>query len=203
MLAIEHGAAALGLVSAMPSGPGVIPEDRIAEIAARVPPPVGTFLLTSRQDVKSIIEQQRRCRTNTIQIVDRLAHGSYDDLRRALPGISIVQVIHVVGEESVEEAILAAERVDAILLDSGNPALATKELGGTGRRHDWALSRRIREQIGVPVFLAGGLKPENVRQAVDEVGPFALDICTGVRSDGRLDEQELRALFANLNPACP
>ena len=203
MLAIEHGAAALGLVSAMPSGPGVIPEDRIAEIAARVPPPVGTFLLTSRQDVKSIIEQQRRCRTNTIQIVDRLAHGSYDDLRRALPGISIVQVIHVVGEESVEEAILAAERVDAILLDSGNPALATKELGGTGRRHDWALSRRIREQIGVPVFLAGGLKPENVRQAVDEVGPFALDICSGVRSDGRLDEQKLRALFANLNPACP
>jgi len=109
MLAIEHGAAALGLVSAMPSGPGVIPEDRIAEIAARVPPPVGTFLLTSRQDVKSIIEQQRRCRTNTIQIVDRMAHGSYDDLRRALPGISIVQVIHVVGEESVEEAILAAD----------------------------------------------------------------------------------------------
>lgn len=203
MLAIEHGAAALGLVSAMPSGPGVIPEDRIAEIAARVPPPVGTFLLTSRQDVKSIIEQQRRCRTNTIQIVDRLTHGSHDDLRRALPGISIVQVIHVVGEESVEEAILAAERVDAILLDSGNPALATKELGGTGRRHDWALSRRIREQIGVPVFLAGGLKPENVRQAVDEVGPFALDICSGVRSDGRLDEQKLRVLFANLNPACP
>lgn len=202
MLAIEHGAAALGLVSAMPSGPGVIPEDRIAEIAAGVPPPVATFLLTSRQDVKSIIEQQRRCRTSTIQIVDRLTHGSHDDLRRALPGISIVQVIHVVGEESVEEAILAAEHVDAILLDSGNPARATKELGGTGRRHDWALSRRIREQIGIPVFLAGGLKPENVRQAVDEVGPFALDICTGVRSDGRLDPQKLRTLFANLNPAC-
>ena len=128
--------------------------------------------------------------------------GSYDDLRRALPGISIVQVIHVVGEESVEEAILAAEHVDAILLDSGNPALATKELGGTGRRHDWALSRKIREQIGIPIFLAGGLKPENVRQAVDEVGPFALDICTGVRSDGRLDAQKLRALFAALNPAC-
>lgn len=199
MLAIEHGAAALGLVSAMPSGPGVIAEDRIAEIAAGVPPPVATFLLTSRQDVNSIIEQQRRCRTNTIQIVDRLTHGSYEDLRRELPGISIVQVVHVVGEESVEEAILAAEHVDAILLDSGNPALATKELGGTGRRHDWTLSRRIREQIGIPVFLAGGLKPENVRQAVDEVGPFALDICSGVRSDGRLDTQKLRALFANLN----
>jgi len=199
MLAIEHGAAALGLVSAMPSGPGVIPEGRIAEIAARVPPPVATFLLTSRQDVKSIIEQQRRCRTNTIQIVDRLTHGSYDDLRRALPGISIVQVIHVVGEESVEESILAAEHVDAVLLDSGNPALATKELGGTGRRHDWALSRKIREQIAIPLFLAGGLTPENVLQAMEEVGPFALDICTGVRSNGVLDSQKLRSLFANLS----
>jgi phosphoribosylanthranilate isomerase len=198
-LAIEHGAAALGLVSAMPSGPGVISEEQIAEVAARVPPPVATFLLTARQDVKGIIEQQRRCRTNTIQIVDRLTHGSYDDLRCALPGISIVQVVHVVGEESVEEALLVAEFVDAILLDSGNPALATKELGGTGRRHDWSVSRKIREQIAIPLFLAGGLKPDNVRQAVEEVGPFALDICTGVRSEGSLDAQKLRALFANLN----
>lgn len=197
-MAIEHGAAALGLVSAMPSGPGVILDEQIADIAVRVPPPVATFLLTSRQDVKDIIEQQRRCRTNTIQIVDRLTHGSYDDLRRALPGISVVQVVHVVGEESVEEAVLVAQHVDAILLDSGNPSLATKELGGTGRRHNWALSRKIREQIAIPLFLAGGLKPENVRQAVDEVGPFALDICTGVRSDGKLDAQKLRRLFANL-----
>ncbi len=200
-LAVEHGAAALGLVSAMPSGPGVISEERIAEIAARVPPPVATFLLTSRQDVEGIIAQQRRCRTNTIQIVDRLTRGTYGDLRRALPGISIVQVVHVIGEESVEEAVRVAEQVDAILLDSGNPSLATKELGGTGRQHDWTLSRKIRERIEIPLFLAGGLKPENVRQAVAEVGPFGLDICTGVRSEGRLDEQKLRALFANLNSA--
>ena len=182
----------------MPSGPCVISDEEIADIAARVPPPVATFLLTSRQDTAGIIEQQRRCRTNTIQIVDRLTLGSYDDLRRALPGISIVQVVHVVGEESVEEAVLAAQHVDAILLDSGNPALATKELGGTGRRHNWTLSRKTREQIAIPLFLAGGLKPENVRQAVDEVAPFGLDICTGVRSDGKLDAQKLHALFANL-----
>jgi phosphoribosylanthranilate isomerase len=201
-LAIQHGAAALGLVSAMPSGPGVISEPLIAEIAARVPPPVATFLLTARPDAQGIIEQHDRCRTSTIQIVDRLTHGSYGDLRRALPGISIVQVVHVAGEESVEEALLLAGQVDAILLDSGNLALATKELGGTGRRHDWSLSRRIREQIAIPVFLAGGLKPDNVRQAVDEVAPFALDICTGVRSDGRLDAQKLRALFTNLDAIC-
>jgi phosphoribosylanthranilate isomerase len=198
-LAVEYGAAALGLVSAMPSGPGVIAEDLIAEIAAAVPPPIATFLLTSKQDAQGIIQQQRRCRTNTLQLVDRLLQGTYEDLRRALPGISIVQVIHVTGPESAEEAIAAAEHVDAILLDSGNPALATKELGGTGRRHNWALSRQIREQIDIPLFLAGGLKPENVREAVEEVGAFALDICTGVRTAGQLDEKKLEALFANLN----
>jgi len=136
----------------MPSGPGVISEEQIAEIAAEVPPPIATFLLTCHQDSESIIAQQRRCTTNTIQICDRLTNGSYLDLKRALPGISIVQVIHVVGPESVDEARAVAPQVDAILLDSGNPALATKELGGTGRRHDWTLSRKIREQIKFRYF---------------------------------------------------
>lgn len=197
-LAIRHGAAALGLVSRMPSGPGVISEDQIAEIAARVPPPIASFLLTCEQDVDSIIAQQKRCGTNTLQIVDSLTRGSYDDLRRSLPGIGIVQVIHVVGPESVEEADAIAPQVDAILLDSGNPALRVKELGGTGRRHDWSLSRQIREQVDVPIFLAGGLNPGNARQAIEEVGPFGLDICTGVRTDGRLDDTKLAALFENL-----
>lgn len=182
----------------MPSGPGVIEEQTIAQIAASVPPPIATFLLTCRQDVQSIIEQQRRCRTNTIQIVDRLVDGSYDDLREALPGISLVQVIHVTGPESVDEAVAVGEQVDAVLLDSGNPALAIKELGGTGRRHDWSISRKIREQLHVPIFLAGGLKPDNVCEAVQAVGPFGLDLCTGVRTNGKLDEEKVRALFSNL-----
>ena len=197
-LAIDYGASAVGLVSAMPSGPGVIPEEQIADIAASVPPPIATFLITSKQDAESIIAQQRRCRTNTIQIVDRFL-GSYEELKVTLPGISIVQVVHVTGEESVEEAIAVATHVDALLLDSGNPKLATKELGGTGRRHNWALSRRIREQIDIPIFLAGGLNPDNVHEAVREVGPFGLDICTGVRTAGKLDEQKLRALFTSLS----
>lgn len=196
-MAIDCGASAVGLVSAMPSGPGVISEEQIADIAASVPPPIATFLLTSKQDAETIIAQQRRCRTSTIQIVDRFL-GSYETLKLALPGISIVQVVHVSGEESVEEATAVASHVDALLLDSGNPMLTTKELGGTGRRHNWTWSRRIREQVDIPIFLAGGLKPENVHEAVQEVGPFGLDICTGVRSQGKLDEQKLRALFATL-----
>ncbi len=194
-LAIRCGASALGLVSAMPSGPGVIEEDLIAEIVARTPPPIATFLLTSLQDADSIIEQQRRLRANTLQIVDRLERGSYDDLRRALPGVSIVQVVHIDGEESIAEAMAVAPQVDAILLDSGNQKLAVKELGGTGRAHDWAISRRIREVIGSPVFLAGGLHAGNVAEAIRQVGPFGLDVCSGVRADGRLDESRLRSFF--------
>jgi phosphoribosylanthranilate isomerase len=196
--AIRAGASALGLVSSMPSGPGVISESLIAEIAATVPPPIGTFLLTCGQDVRDIIAQQRRCRTNTVQICDRLTSGSYADLRGAMPGVSLVQVIHVTGEESLEEALSVAPHVDALLLDSGNQSLAVKELGGTGRVHDWSVSRRIREQVGVPVFLAGGLRPENVGEAIRQVGPFGLDLCSGVRTDGKLDTAKLARFFTQL-----
>src|SRR5215831_9287102 len=200
-LAIAAGASALGLVSAMPSGPGVISEEKIAQIAASVPPPVATFLLTSKQDVNSIIEQQRRCRTNCVQLCDCVSSGSLHELKRALPGVSIIQVVHVTGPESVEEAVAVASTVDAILLDSGNPSLAVKELGGTGRRHDWSVSKKIREQVGVPIFLAGGLKPENVGEAIAAVQPFGLDLCSGVRTDGKLDREKLTRFFAGVRAA--
>ena len=195
-MAIEHGASAIGLVSAMPSGPGPIAEELIAEIAAPVPPGVASFLLTCKQDAASIIDQQRRTRVNTIQICDRLVDGTYEDLRKALPGISLVQVIHVTGPEAVHEALAISSHVDAILLDSGNQSLRVKELGGTGRTHDWALSRAIRESVEVPVYLAGGLKPENVAEAIRAVRPFGVDICSGLRTDGRLDEVKLKSFFA-------
>ena len=200
-LAVDCGASALGLVSHMPSGPGVIGEDRIAEIAATVPPSVGSFLLTSKQDAQDIIAQHQRCRTNCIQICDRLTSGSYLDLKAALPGVSIVQVIHVVDDASVEEALSVAPEVDALLLDSGNQSLAVKELGGTGRTHDWRLSRIIRKQASVPVFLAGGLKASNAREAILEVGPFGLDICSGVRTEGKLDRLKLESFFAAVESA--
>jgi phosphoribosylanthranilate isomerase len=194
-LAIEHGASAIGLVSAMPSGPGPIPEELIAEIVAVVPPGVASFLLTSKQDVASIIDQQRRLRANTIQICDRLTEGTYEELREALPGVSLVQVIHVTGDDSVREAVAIAPRVDAILLDSGNQSLKVKELGGTGRTHNWSLSREIRESIDVPLFLAGGLNPGNVAEAIAAVEPFGIDVCSGLRTDGDLDEKKLNAFF--------
>jgi phosphoribosylanthranilate isomerase len=198
-LAIEAGASAVGLVSAMPSGPGPIPEELIAEIAATIPPGVSSFLLTCLQDAGSIIDQQRRLGVNTIQICDRLTEGSYADLHDALPGVSLVQVVHVTGPEAVAEAIAVAPHVDAILLDSGNQSLAIKELGGTGRTHDWSLSRKIRESIEAPLFLAGGLNPANVAAAIREVQPFGIDVCSGLRTNGHLDREKLKQFFTEMN----
>jgi phosphoribosylanthranilate isomerase len=197
-MAIDAGAAALGLVSHMPSGPGVISDETVAEIAAALPPGVDSFLLTSSQDVEVIAAQQRVAGTRTLQLVDELPARAHAGLRAALPGVKLVQVIHVTGPASVEQAEGVATFVDALLLDSGNPALAVKELGGTGRRHDWELSRQIRKAVDVPLFLAGGLRPDNVREAVETVGPFGLDVCSGLRSgDGfDLDPDKLERFMA-------
>jgi phosphoribosylanthranilate isomerase len=194
-LALSMGASALGLVSAMPSGPGPIADTLIAEIAARVPPPIATFLLTCRQDADSIIEQHSICRTSTLQLVDFVAPVELEKLRSRLPGVRLVQVIHVAGEESVEEARAVDGLVDALLLDSGNQKLTVKELGGTGRVHDWRISRRIRAASRLPLFLAGGLNAGNVAEAIGAVEPHGVDICSGVRTDGRLDATKLRAFM--------
>ena len=199
MMAIRYGASAIGLVSAMPSGPGVIPEDLIAAIAPIVPPGVSSFLLTSKRDANSIIDQQRRLRVSALQLVDSVPPDLYRQLRSALPGIALVQVIHVRGTEAIDEACSVAPHVNALLLDSGNPMLAVKELGGTGRTHDWNTSRKIRELVSIPVYLAGGLTPENVSGAIDAVSPFGLDVCSGVRTGGVLDERKLSLFFAQVN----
>ena len=200
-LAVRYGASALGLVSEMPSGPGVISEKQIAEIAASVPPPVATFLLTSRTAAADIITQQKNCGVNTIQICDRIPPGSYAELRVALPGISLVQVIHVADGNSVAEAAEAARYVDALLLDSGNPSLPVKKLGGTGRTHDWSVSAKIVAESEVPVFLAGGLNPGNVGEAIRSVRPFGVDVCNGVRIGDELDEGKLAAFIAGARAA--
>lgn len=193
--AIEYGASAIGLVGKMPSGPGPISDDLIRQIAATIPPPISTFLLTSETTTDEIIKHHRRTNTNTIQLVDAVDNRCYSQLKSALPSVKIVQVVHIIDERSVEEAIEISEFVDAILLDSGNPNLKVKELGGTGRIHNWKLSRQIREKSRCPVFLAGGLNPENVRQAIDEVQPFAIDVCSGVRTNGYLDKKKLESFF--------
>lgn len=195
--AIEMGADAIGLVGKMPSGPGPIPDELIRQIAQAVPPLVGTFLLTSETSAREIIRHHQRTQTNTIQIVDLLTTGTYSQIKEALPSVKIVQVVHVIDSYSVDLAVRLSEEVDALLLDSGNPNLVIKELGGTGRIHNWDLSRQIRYNSKCPIILAGGLNSDNVRQSIEKVKPFAVDVCTGVRTNGILDNEKLNTFVKN------
>jgi len=197
-MAIAAGASALGLVGHMPSGPGIITDDLIREIALRIPPGVTSFLLTSETEPEAIIRHHSKTRTHTIQLVDDIPDEAYAALRVAMPTVRLVQVIHVRGMASLDEALRKAAHADALLLDSGNPNLPVRELGGTGRVHDWDVSARIVEQSNVPVFLAGGLHAGNIRQAVDRVRPFGVDLCSGVRTNGQLDPRKLDAFFSAL-----
>jgi phosphoribosylanthranilate isomerase len=200
-LALELGADVLGLVSSMPSGPGVIPDDVITGIAAGLPATAESFLLTSRTDADGLIGQVRATGVQTLQLVDAVPPAVVEQLRASIDGVRLVQVIHVLDDESVVEALTALPLVDALLLDSGNPRLAVKELGGTGRVHDWSLSRRIRDEAtkaGKPLFLAGGLRRENLVDAIGAVQPTGLDVCSGVRTDGQLDAAKLTAFVAAL-----
>ena len=194
-IAMRYGADAIGLVGRMPSGPCPIEDELIRNIAVTIPPPIATFLLTSETSAEQIIAHHKRTFTNTIQLVDELPEKDYAIIKAAIPAIKLVQVIHVIDEGSVEEAIKVSAYVDAILLDSGNPNLAIKELGGTGRVHDWKLSSKIKESISIPLFLAGGLSAANVRLAIENVDPYGVDICSGVRTNGLLDENKLKAFF--------
>ncbi|MGH1477674.1 MAG: phosphoribosylanthranilate isomerase [Geminicoccales bacterium] len=200
-LAVKQGVDALGLVGPMPSGPGVIDNGLIAAIAAKVPPPVATFLLTSETVPSAIVDHARACRTNTVQLVDHVAPDDYASIRKELPGVRLVQVIHVEGWASIDEAVSMGRVADALLLDSGRPSAQVRELGGTGRTHDWSLSRAIVEATGCPIFLAGGLRPENVGEAIVQVRPYGVDLCTGVRTDGRLDPIKLNAFVETVERA--
>ena len=194
-LAVAYGAAAIGLVGRMPSGPGIITDELIHAIAKTVPPPTHTFLLTSETTTDNIIEHHRKVNTSTIQIVDALSGREYHKIREAIPNVQLVQVIHVLDEGSIKEAIEISEFVDAILLDSGNPNLPTKVLGGTGKTHNWDLSKKIREKISLPVFLAGGINKDNIKKAIEHVQPYGIDLCSSVRTNGQLDESKLEELF--------
>ncbi len=144
-LAASHKVTAVGLVSAMPSGPGPVSDAVIEQLAPRVPPGVRTFLLTSRTDAAQVAAQVRSAGVDTVQLCDRLTAGTWADLEAPLPGVRIVQVVHVAGAAALDEALAAAGHVDELLLDSGRPGEAVKELGGTGRVHDWTVSRAIVE----------------------------------------------------------
>lgn len=184
-IAIAAGAMAVGLVADMPNGPGIIDDETVRDIVAHVHARHGdkiwTTLLTSRIDGEAIADHIAFTGANTVQTVDDPAPGAYAIIRKAHPDVRIMQVIHVEDERAIEQARDVAAQVDIILLDSGKPSAPERTLGGTGDVHDWSVSRQIVETVGRPVFLAGGLDPYNVRDAVRAVRPFGVDLCSGLR----------------------
>ena len=191
-LALAAGADLLGLVSEMPSGPGVIPLERIAEIVRALPSETRTVLLTSKLNSNDIADQHKAVKTWGIQIVDKLPIIELKKLRKLLPKTRLLQVVHMQDKSSVSEALSYTKFVDFILLDSGKPRAKLRTLGGTGETHDWSISREICQQSSLPVLLAGGLNPDNIVDAKKAVLPSGFDLCSGVRTDGKLDPEKLK-----------
>jgi len=200
-MAVAAGADALGLVGEMPSGPGIIDDELAREIAAVAPPAVSTFLLTSRETGEAIAQHVEYCGPTTVQIVRHIDPAEYETIIRRLPTTRRVQVIHVEGEDALELVQLYEPFVHAFLLDSGRPDASVAELGGTGRSHDWSISADIVRTTHKPVFLAGGLNSDNAKAAIGSVRPFGLDLCSAVRTEGRLDERKLHRFMNALNEA--
>lgn len=195
-LALELGADAIGLVGAMPSGPGPISDELVLAIARATPLSLARFLLTSRVRGDDIADHADACGVDTVQVVAHVDPREHDVIARRVPGVRRVQVLHVEGREALALAESYEAHVHALLLDSGRPNAEVPELGGTGRTHDWSVSAAIVRRSRVPVFLAGGLTSANVGEAITSVRPFGVDLCSGVRTDGRLDRTKLAAFVA-------
>jgi phosphoribosylanthranilate isomerase len=176
----------------MPTGPGVIDMELARQIARSIPPPVTPYLLSSCSDAEALVEHARSIGVSTVQIVRHVEPSAHQKMAELAPWLRRVQVLHVENEAVIELAAAYEPYVDGFLLDSGRPA--TGELGGTGRTHDWTLSARLVAATHRPTFLAGGLTGANVAEALQQVRPFGVDVCSGVRSDGQLDPQRLAAL---------
>jgi phosphoribosylanthranilate isomerase len=194
-MAVDAGASLLGLVGAMPSGPGPISDEKVAEVACWTPPGVASVLLSSETTADGLVAHAARCRPQVLQIVDAPAPDAYAALHAAYPAVKLMQVIHVEGHDAIDQVLAIEDAVDAILLDSGRPSAKVKALGGTGRAHDWSVSAQVVEAACKPVFLAGGLTSDNVVEAVRQVRPYGVDLCSGVRTNDQLDPVKLAAFF--------
>lgn len=194
-IASRYGADALGLVGAMPSGPGIISDETAKQIAARVPPPIASFLLTSETTAQKISAHVLDVGASTIQIVNHIDPDESARLAELIPAIKRVQVIHVEDNACLELINDYQAHNNAFLLDSGKPSAQIPELGGTGRTHDWEISKQIIASSKQPVFLAGGLTPDNVADAITRLRPYGIDLCSGVRTEDKLDEAKLSSFM--------
>ena len=154
---------------------------------------VDSVVVTAPKRINWLVEVCEKLKPSAIQI-----HGKeqldFSEIREKITDTRLIKTVYVkdaLNEKTIEELKI----FDAVLLDS----FSKGQYGGTGKVHDWGLSRQIREAVApIPVILAGGLKPENVKEAILAVEPYAVDVASGVEaSPGIKDHGKVRAFVEN------
>ncbi len=192
-LACERaGVDALGFTVRLPHGiHDGLTEDKARSIIAALPPFLSTVAITYVDNAREAVELCRFLGVSTLQLHGDFPTAEIPLLRAGLPHLRVIRALNVVGPESVERVRDIQRRVDAVILDTFDPVTGMR--GATGKTHDWELSRQIVSRARVPVILAGGLTPDNVAAAIEQVGPWGVDVHTGVESeDGRRDLAKIR-----------
>jgi len=192
LLAAELGADAIGLlVGQKHTSPDFIFTTVAKDIARALPPSVEAVLVTHVEDLDELERLLQQSEIRTIQLHSEIAPSSVERLRGRLPHLKIFKSINIISADSVAYPEAFEKLVDGFVLDSIN--VATGQLGGTGKTHDWSVSRQIVMRYPeIPIILAGGLNSENVRSAIEYVHPFGVDVNSGTKApDGFKDTRKM------------
>ena len=161
-------------------GDGAFPRERAADranaIFAALPPGARRVALSLSANPAEIARIVKETWPDIIQIGAAVELFSLRDtqmLKAAFPNLQVMRSIPIVDEASIERAKDYQRVADCLLLDRHEPG--DRQIGGLGRTHDWSISRRIVDEVGVPVILAGGLDADNVVAAIAAVRPAGVD----------------------------
>ncbi|WP_076830422.1 phosphoribosylanthranilate isomerase [Frankia sp. CcI49] len=197
---VEGGADAVGvLVQVKHRAEDAIDLDHAANLMDMVPPYVGRYAVTHATEIREICDL-RNLAIDTIQLHEDIDPAIIPEIRRGFPRVRLLKAIHVVDEGSISMAERWQGLVEGLVLDSVNKI--ENRIGGTGLTHDWSISARIIKATKVPVVLAGGLRPENVCEAVRAVLPWGVNVNSGVER-GEVKMRDLVEGFVRgANAAC-
>ncbi len=192
--AIEAGANTIGMLTGVPE----YVEDKISpetakKIVVSLPRGIRTVMVTHLLEVSKIVEIAEYTGISALQIHNDLSTEGMKSLREYVPNLELIKTIHVLDESAIEDAKVYESFSDIILLDTK----AGERIGGTGKTHDWNISKRIVEEVGIPVILAGGLNPRNINEAISKVKPAGIDANSGLENkDGSKDFDKIRIFAA-------
>jgi phosphoribosylanthranilate isomerase len=152
---------------------------------------VEAVLVTHMEEIDELERLLQQSGITTVQLHSEIAPNSVERLRGRLPYVKIFKSVNVISADSVAYPEAFEKLVDGFVLDSIN--VATGQLGGTGKTHDWSVSRQIvMRYLEIPIILAGGLNSENVRSAIEYVHPFGVDVNSGTKApDGFKDTRKM------------